>query len=61
MSRDKGFSVGDRVDHVFADTEAGLDGRVIAVLNYGKVLTIQWSDGISGNHEARYITPHQEG
>lgn len=60
MSHQVRFSVGDRVDHVFADERAGVDGRVMAVLNYGKVLTIQWSDGVTGNHEARYVTPHVE-
>lgn len=59
--RTPNFKVGDRVDHVFADTEAGLAGRVMAVLNYGKVLTVQWATGSVANHAAHCLIPHQEG
>lgn len=56
-----GFAVGDRVDHTLADPRAGLDGRVLAMLNYGRIAQVQWSDGTISAHEVTYLTPHVEG
>lgn len=56
-----GFTVGDVVDHELADPAAGFHGRVMAVLNYGRVIRVQWADGTTGDHPAHYLIPHVEG
>lgn len=56
-----GFAVGDLVDHSLGDDLVGRNGRVLAVLNYGRVVTVQWQTGEAANHAAHYLTPHVEG
>lgn len=56
-----GFAVGDLVDHTLGDEHAGLNGRVMAVVNYGRVIAVQWADGTIASHAAHYLIPHVEG
>lgn len=56
-----GFAVGDLVDHELGDNLIGRRGRGLAVLNYGRVITVQWQTGEAANHTANYLRPHVEG